>query len=78
MQRCGYEDDAAASVGVLAGVGTGSGGFEEVRDGSFQRVVGSKHVNVNDGLEGVGGEATDGREEIACCAGAERKWRVSF
>lgn len=36
----------------------------------FGGVVGAEHVDVDDGFEGVGGELGEGREKIACCAGA--------
>lgn len=69
MEGCGNEDDASAGRGVGAIVGMFLGGGEEVRDGRFQCVEGADGVDVEDGFEGIGGEAVDGRQEVARCTG---------
>jgi len=41
-----------------------------VRDGGLEGVEGADGVDVDDGLEGVGAQARDGGDEVACGAGA--------
>lgn len=41
-----------------------------MRDGGFDGVEGAEGVDVDYGFEGVGAEAGDGGDEVACCAGA--------
>lgn len=45
-------------------------GVHEVRECGFEGVEGADGVNVEDGLEGVGGETSDGCYKVTCCAGA--------
>lgn len=44
------------------------GGLDEVGEGCFEGVVGADYVDVYYCFEGVGGEATDWGEEVACCS----------
>lgn len=71
MQRRGYEDDAAACGGICPGIGIRLSGFEKVGDSGSQGVIGAYHVNVDDGFEGVRGDAYYWGEEVPCCAGTE-------
>jgi hypothetical protein len=70
MQRCGYEDDAAAGGSRGSGVGILARRFYEVGEGRLERVVGAEDVDVDYGLEGVGGEGGEGGKEVSGCAGA--------
>lgn len=70
MQRCGYEDDAAAGGSRGFGVGILARRFYEVGEGRLERVVGAEDVDVDYGLEGVGGEGGEGGKEVSGCAGA--------
>ena len=49
----------------------GAGAPEEVGDGGLDGVEGAEDVNVDDGLEGVGGHVLQGGDEVARGAGAE-------
>ena len=71
----GDADDAPAGATLGEGVagavvGVCGGGFDEGRQAGFDRVVGADDVDVDNGLEGVGGELRHRGEEIACGAGA--------
>lgn len=58
-----HGDDASAAPAAR-------GGRDQVREGDLEGVEGADGVDVDDGLEGIGAEARDGRDKVACCASA--------
>ena len=70
MQSRGNKYDTAPSRGVTSSVRVLGGGFKKIWERGFEGVEGADHVDVDNGFEGVCGEASQRGEEVACCAGA--------